>query len=133
MKTLIALALILFSTPTFADEVGVYSDPETGSGFVAIEGGYWRISGSGRQVVTDPIMFYLTIGVSLTKAFFMDEDYEPLKIGPKIGVGFGHPRTPGADSDYFADVLVKVRYALGPADWVARPFISAGPGYNNYN
>jgi len=104
-----------------------------GSGFVAIEGGWWRFFGKARDTVNDPWMGYITTGFSLTKAFSsVLDDYEPLKIGPKIGIGIGNPKKPGASYELFYDLLVKIRYTFGSENSRIRPFVDAGPGFVNY-
>lgn len=114
-------------SPAFAED-NMYSETDN-SGFVGIEGGVWYLLGQGRNTVEDPVVLYLTTGFSLTKAFYAAEDYEPLKIGPKIGIGFGTPRGGAASYESFYDLLMKVRYTFGSEATRLRPYIDAGPGF----
>ncbi|HLG19045.1 MAG TPA: hypothetical protein VI895_04410 [Bdellovibrionota bacterium] len=105
---------------------------ENGSWFVAIEGGYWVILGSGRELVKDAPLVYLTLGFNLLNEFKSEKKDDSLTFGPKIGFGVGEPRAT-RDVGLFYDLLLKIRYTLGDRESLLRPYIDAGPGLITYN
>lgn len=129
----LVLGWILFSLPVaLAEDIsGDFDREEFGAGFVAIEGGPWLLMGGAKSVVNTPVMFYLTTGFSVSHAMDQGVDQaEGLKIGPKVGVGFGSAK--GADTDLFYDLMLKVRYTFGSLGSAIRPYLDVGPGFVNF-
>ncbi len=133
MAMAVLLAIGLTGLPAFAQDSTDMDRQEFGSGFVVVEGGLWRLLGSARRVVADPGLVYVTTGFSLTRAFDSENDYEPLKVGPKFGFGIGSDRGVASDPKLFFDILMKVRYTFGAVKSWIRPYVDAGPGVVNFH
>ncbi len=103
---------------------------DMGSGFVAIEAGYLSMIGAGRDQLSDTFVGYLNIGMSVSKEFGGDDDYEPLRLGPKIGFGYGEVKSKNEDRGLL-DLLLKLRYTFRAGNMV-QPYVDVGPGYMNY-
>lgn len=112
-----------------------WSDDEdsiSGPGFVAFEGGVWRILGDARNAVEDPVMLYFNAGFNLAHEFGLGTRWKGLTFGPKIGLGFGQTRGISVDAELLYDFLVKFRYTFGPLGQPVRLFFDLGPGVIGY-
>ncbi len=131
----LSFLFLLISFPASADD-NPYYDPyndDEGSGFVAMEAGKWLMLGDARDRVQDPTVIYVTLGFNFSEVFSKSlAELEAIKIGPKIGFGFGNTKSTPTDHQLFYDVLLKLRYTLGSQGNRLRPFISFGPGFLNF-
>lgn len=130
MRNLLVLLALLPLAAVAQESPGERFDQEEyGSGFVAFEAGQWRILGEGDKHLGHPTMFYLTTGFSVSDR----EGWEPLRLGPKFGLGLGTETWTATDTEEVYDLLFKARWTFGGPAWVVRPYVDFGPGYIRYN
>jgi hypothetical protein len=119
--------LISLFLPFAAFAQADFEEPDFSVGFTAVEGGKVQIFGSGKQRVTDPVVLYVLIGLSLAKEFGIKSDSDAFLFIFKLGGGGGTERSTNTTS-LFYDLLVKFRYTLGSPGNIFRPYIDVGPG-----
>jgi len=123
-------ALLLIPSLALAD-INDDSTDNIGPGFVEVQGGWYRIQGSGRTNLDDCALVVLSTGFSLTKEFRSEGDYAPLKVGPKISAGFGRNKLTHKE-DVFYNLILNTRFSFGDRGAVFLPFLEGGPGITRY-
>jgi hypothetical protein len=128
---LICASILSFSPSSNAQEGRDYSDETPGS-FVAIEVGPSYILSDGGSGAGNPLMIYFNVGMTLNKLFRQSWENQNFTLGPRVGLGFGDPNTPGSDVTMFYDIIANFRYTPGNGENMFRPYVEGGPGLGNY-